>query len=160
MLEKIKQITLQNLRYAEQMLLQDVGAMSHAQLNQSRGGATRKPYDFLYECSLMNQRMAARFRGEDPGPRPYPEGEFPTAPEEFCDKERALQMLRTSFDELRAATEALSPEALHQPLPYGQGQYSAFELVGFAVSHLSYHDGQLNYIQALDGDGAVHWDFS
>ena len=32
-----------------------------------------------------------------------------------------------------------------------------FSLANVAVSHIWYHDGQLNYIQMLLGDGAVHW---
>jgi hypothetical protein len=32
-----------------------------------------------------------------------------------------------------------------------------FTLAHIAVSHLWYHDGQLNYIQALLGDEKVHW---
>jgi len=40
-------------------------------------------------------------------------------------------------------------------LPWGaQSLYSTAQT---AVSHLWYHDGQLNYVQALLGDGEVHW---
>jgi hypothetical protein len=34
---------------------------------------------------------------------------------------------------------------------------SKFALAHLASIHMMYHDGQLNYIQSLHGDGEIHW---
>ena len=38
-----------------------------------------------------------------------------------------------------------------------QMEASLYSLAQMAVSHIWYHDGQLNYIQCLMGDGDYHW---
>jgi hypothetical protein len=57
-------------------------------------------------------------------------------------------------DALRSASdETLAAEVV----PAWQIPTPLFTLAHIAVSHLWYHDGQLNYIQALLGDEKVHW---
>ena len=40
--------------------------------------------------------------------------------------------------------------------PWGE-QLSLYQLSQVAANHILYHDGQLNYLQALKGDGDMHW---
>jgi uncharacterized damage-inducible protein DinB len=155
---RIQQILVQNLDRAERFLLADVAAMSDGQLNASRGGAARKAYDLLYEIAGVNRWMAARLRGEDPGPRPFAEGAFPTAPPELCHKNRILSLLKESFKDLRVAFENLPPDSLLEPMPNSERPVTPLETIIVAASHTFYHDGQLNYMQALDGDSAIHWE--
>ena len=60
-------------------------------------------------------------------------------------------------EESSAITSA-SDEALNAVVnaPWGMPT-PVFILAQIAVSHIWYHDGQLNYIQSLLGDGEVHW---
>ena len=57
-----------------------------------------------------------------------------------------------------AALAATSDDALNTPVtPPWRMDTPLYMLAEIAVSHLWYHDGQLNYIQSLLGDDKVHW---
>ena len=58
-----------------------------------------------------------------------------------------LETLSVSSDDL-LLSEVMAPFGMPAPL---------FGLAQMAVSHIWYHDGQLNYIQCLLGDEKVHW---
>ena len=40
--------------------------------------------------------------------------------------------------------------------PWGM-ESKLYEFAQIAISHIWYHDGQLNYVQCLLGDGDYHW---
>ena len=62
------------------------------------------------------------------------------------------------IDELSAALSAADEATLTKTVmaPW-QMESTVFMLATIAVNHIWYHDGQLNLIQALNGDGDVHW---
>ncbi|MCU0316556.1 MAG: hypothetical protein MUC92_08185 [Fimbriimonadaceae bacterium] len=135
------------------MLLADVRAMSNETLSATAGGATRSGFDFLYEVAVVNKRMAARFKGQDPGPSS--EG-WIMAPEEFRDQEKIASLLEESYEEIAEAVESFDSNRFdEQPIP--ESTWTYLDLAGLAAIHGVYHDAQLNYIQAMHGDEAVHW---
>ncbi|MCW5934794.1 MAG: DinB family protein [Fimbriimonadia bacterium] len=140
------------------MYLDDLQAMPHEQLLKSPGGTARSGYDFTYEVALINNRIATRLRGEDPGPFNRGEG-FMRAPESFCDKTTAVAEFESSMDSVIQAWNALPEEKITETIVLPQGETSALELLSILLVHLPYHDGQLNYIQTLDSDNDVHWKF-
>lgn len=77
---------------------------------------------------------------------------------EVSNKGVAIAKLAESVDGFVAALAQASDEALSAEVtPPWQMPAPLFMIAQIAVSHLWYHDGQLNYIQCLLGDDKVHW---
>jgi len=134
----------------------DMEALSEAQILDSAGGVARKPVDFTYEVALINRRVAARLRGEEPAPWPGGEG-FLCAPSEYLTKVAICEFMNSACAELLGAAKAI-PEAEGDRLVGPPGKEEpAYGMVNFASMHTMYHDAQLNFIQSLAGDGAMHW---
>jgi len=135
------------VRGAVSAFCDDIDALTHEQLDRSYNEKTRRAYDYIFEVAVVNLRVAARLRGEDPGPMPWDFGvNWLGAPKEYRDKEAVLAYTREAGDELITAAQE-----------YMGDERELIEKLVFIRVHISYHDGQLNYIQSLDGDLAVHW---
>jgi len=153
---ELKDYLLKGLRGWSASYVNDLKAMTHDQLSASLGGSARTAYDFSFETAYVNDRFAARVRGEDPGPNPY-EG-WITAPEDFCSPDAAIARFETSANGLISALEALPAEDLERKIELPDGQStSPLDLLSIGLVHMAYHDGQLNLIQAMNGDTDVHW---
>jgi hypothetical protein len=135
------------------LLKRDLEAMTHEQLAHSGGEATRTPYDFIYECVIVNNRMTDRIRKVEPTPWPWGEGQYAIAPDDWRDKTVALERLETSFHNLLAAAVENPDEEIQLPNEVD----TAFGLALFADYHCGYHLGQINYVQTLYGDRQMHW---
>jgi hypothetical protein len=136
--------------------VRDLKAMSHELLAHSPGGAARSAYDFTFEVVVVQKRIAARLRGDDPGP--YAGGEaWIMAPAEFQNPETALSEMLSSGEAIRLAFEAIPESDLEREIPIPSGSVTPLSLMDLASGHLNYHDAQMNYLQAMEGDGAVHW---
>ncbi|HRI43073.1 MAG TPA: hypothetical protein PLL78_04600 [Fimbriimonadaceae bacterium] len=73
-------------------------------------------------------------------------------------KEGAANALRTTAEEFNRALASASDETLNKIVaPPWKMDAPLFMLAQIAVSHIWYHDGQLNYIQCLLGDEKIHW---
>ncbi|MEQ1932458.1 MAG: DinB family protein [Fimbriimonadaceae bacterium] len=147
----LKQLALTNIDKAHDRYRKDVDSLTHEQLISSYGGA-RSAYDFTYEVANVNNRVAQRLRGQDPGPAP--DG-WTVAPEDFKTKETCLAGLADSVATVRGAFEECPDFTEERDFPLGK--MTIFELANFMAIHMTYHDGQLNFIQAMAGDGEVHW---
>jgi uncharacterized damage-inducible protein DinB len=134
---------------------QDLAAMPEEALTASIGGVARTPADYSFEVAVVNNRVAAILRGEDPGPWAY-EG-WVTAP---ADKRTAAALqaeVAGSLEAIATAIEQMPDEALSKQISFfGEDRYP-HEIAAFAVMHTGYHMGQLNLHQAFLGDGEVHW---
>lgn len=147
---------VKDIEHAAKHYLDDLEAMTEAQLLQSAGGAARKAVDFTFEVALLNRRIAARLKGTEPPPAPEGE-EWWTAPEELRSKEAITRYMRESLEELAAAARSI-PDSDGSRLVGAPGQERpAFSLAQFASMHTMYHDAQLNFIQSLSGDLDMHW---
>ena len=134
--------------------VKDLGALTHEDLNRSFGSGSRCAYDFIYEVGVINRRVAFRLRSEDPGPMPWKFGEeWLQAPDDFKTKETALEHMTSTAAELVAAVG----DDVTRGVTVGEKVTPAYQLVNFATFHTGYHDAQLNFIQSLAGDMAVHW---
>lgn len=73
-------------------------------------------------------------------------------------KEGAANALRTTAEEFNQALTSASDETLNSMVtPPWKMDTPLFMMAQIAVSHVWYHDGQLNYIQSLLGDDKIHW---
>lgn len=133
----------------------DLQAMTQEQLETRVTGAARVALDFTYEVAFINRRFAKRLRGELP--EPMPEG-WIVAPERFRGKDSAIAEFQAARQELEDAWNTVSGADLGREiaLPSGATTFPA-DLMALATHHCGYHDAQLNFIQSLYGDTAVHW---
>lgn len=133
----------------------DIAALSDAQLLGENQKAGRRPVDFVYEVALVNTRIANRL--ESIAVAPMSE-DWTTAPDEMLSREAIVKCLDDSFEQLVSAIRAIPESEADKPIPTPSGDTPAFQLVIFAAMHCTYHDGQLNLIQALGGDMEWHWE--
>jgi uncharacterized damage-inducible protein DinB len=153
-----KSILLSGLQENSNMYISDLAAIPADQVAKSPGGVARSAADFTYEIIVINDRIMKRMDGEDPGPWPFTNG-YAVAPEELHGKDALLAAINRSLEELLARLTAMDEDEFSRPITMTDGtERPLHELLQFLPMHLAYHDGQLNYIQALNGDGAVHWD--
>ncbi|MBA3727283.1 MAG: hypothetical protein H0W86_12820 [Armatimonadetes bacterium] len=139
------------------MFLEDLRAMSHDQLATSPGGVARMPYDFAYECVYVNQRCAKRMRGEDPGSWPAGEG-FMTAPPDYQNRDYVTMQFEESVAGVLAGWDSVPSDQLTRTIELPKGSTNPLDLAKLIVTHLAYHDGQLNYHQTIGGDAQMHWE--
>ena len=103
----------------------------------------------------MSLSLASRIRGEEPVKWPF-EG-WAKAPEEFRDKDACIAEFVASAQEMLDAYDALGDAYAKLVNGFG-GQQPAAQVVMFCTMHIMYHDGQLNLVQAINGDEEMHWD--
>ena len=149
--DDLKSLLLSNIEDARASYEKDLSTMSEAQLAHSPGGNARCPYDFTYEVVLVNNRVAMRLRGEDPGPWSFES--WVTAPPEFRVKEAAIAAFNAS---VVTVLEAVGDDVTRN-LDTANGPKSVFSMAHFCAMHIMYHDAQLNYLQAMNGDSEMHW---
>jgi len=134
----------------------DLEAMTEEQILGCAGGVARKAVDFTYEVGLINHRIAARLRGNEPPAWPATEG-FVSAPTELHSKSAITEYISGACADLLDAAKAIPEADGGKLVGPAERQEPAYAMVSFAAMHTMYHDAQLNFIQSLDGDGEVHW---
>lgn len=154
-MSSIKDSLIELIEGAGKDYVKDLESLTTDHLTASLGGAARKGADFSYEVAVVNKRVAARLRGDDPGPWPFEA--WATAPAEYATQEALIDLVNSSVTEVTQALAGVSDEDLFAPLKIGESETSRFKLASMVLIHLSYHDGQLNFIQSLNGDGEIHW---
>lgn len=152
----LKSYIREQIEQARSMVAADIAATPGDLLLASPGGAARAAIDYIYELSYVHRRFAKRLRGEDPGQ--FPQG-FLIAPNEFRSKEKAAEEFGSSVEDLLAAWDELTDDRILEAIVLPVGQTTPLELMSIAITHMAYHDGQLNQLQALNGDTEIHWDF-
>ena len=151
----VKEYVLTAVKGAKDRFLQDVAVLPDSALLESYGGAARAPINIIYEICYVNRRLATRLKGQDPGP--FDVNFWSVTPADFTTREKAVAEFSKTMDEFIGTLEAMPVDQLHAEIPTPSGHTTAFDLGLFLATHLNYHDGQLNYIQALNGDTDIHW---
>lgn len=136
--------------------VKDLECMDEAQIMESAGGSARKPVDFTFEAGLINLRIAARIRGQEPPAEPEGE-EWWTAPDELRSKAAITEYIKSSCKAVADAITGMSDEEVTQEVKVGENMRPIYALATFAAMHTMYHDAQLNFIQSLNGDLKLHW---
>lgn len=141
---------------AHRLLTNDLKAIAADKNNVCPGGCARPALHIVAECAALNGFIARILRGETPE-RPGPE-QREAHLRSFDTVEKALAYLEEQTQSLLAAIDTLDETTLgdvsEQPLGRPMSRFALAEL---PASHMMYHDGQLNYIQTLHGDGQMHW---
>jgi len=153
----LKQIMSDSLERLGSTYIKDFGWIPEDKCGVSPMGKARTPIEFTVECASLNEFVANTIAGRDP--RGGKTKEDRQAYFKAIDtKAAAIKELESSIALLRAAIADIPADGLSTEVesPWG-GKTTAFKFATTAINHMSYHDGQLNYIQALYGDDADHW---
>lgn len=134
----------------------DLSALSQEQFDQNYGGATRSPRSFSAEVALLTEKTVGLVKGGEPI-GPDPEG-MKAREEQLSTPALAGEAIVSAAAELGKAVLAASDEDLAREImmPWGQPM-SVYALAHLTATHIMYHDGQLNYVQAINGDAEMHW---
>ncbi len=136
--------------------LTDLSHIPADKLGASPGGVARSPLNFTAECIGFNLMLVDILSGKG---AQMPEAEAIAAFYSSIDTfEKAKEGLESSVEKLNARLSEMSAEECDEQVsaPWGEPM-SKLALASMAAHHMNYHDGQLNYIQALYGDAEHHW---
>ncbi len=138
------------------MYTADINAIPDDKWKDTFGGCTRSACELTADAVAFTDWVARAINGDvDPNYNPDTMKVFV---DRCSTKEGAVAGLQQHCTALFNAITTASDDDLQRTItaPWGMDT-PAFMLAHIAVSHLWYHDGQLNYIQSLLGDGQVHW---
>ena len=127
----------------------DLQALPEGKFDASPMGVARTPQDISTEVAGFNQLCCDLLSDRTPDSAER---------QMFASAEEAEQGIRESAQKLAATVTQMSPDDLQAKVtaPWGQ-EMSKYDLAQMAALNTMYHDGQLNYFQALHGDGVMHW---
>jgi hypothetical protein len=138
------------------MYTADINAVPDDKWNATFGGCTRAASELTADAiSLLEwTTMALKGHMEEGGYEEYMAG----LKSECSNKANAAAKLKSSAEAFSEALMAASDETLGKVItPPWKMDAPLFMIAQIAVSHVWYHDGQLNYIHCLLGDSKVHW---
>jgi hypothetical protein len=160
MAASIKQCTLDLLDSMGGFFAKDLELLSEQQVMTSPGGAARRPIDYVHEVTVVNRGIACQLRGEDPNPlfgeQSHDENKFIVAPTKLT-KSEAVAAFKQSITEVREIVDGMSEEDMLTPRQSFFGEKPAYWVAQFVAIHTNYHNGQLNLVQGLGGDGKNNW---
>ncbi|MBX3114121.1 MAG: DinB family protein [Fimbriimonadaceae bacterium] len=133
----------------------DISHLPAGKEGEGCGGCTRSGLAIMAECAVFTDMTTKILKGESVAFQP---GMFDEMTAKVTSKEIASEELNKSFDAFKAQIESMSEADLAEQTtaPWGEPMPKA-KLAAFTAAHTFYHDGQLNYIQAIHGDDQVHW---
>ena len=160
MAASIKQCTLDLLDSMGGFFAKDLELLSERQVMTSPGRAARRPIDYVHEVTVVNRGIACQLRGEDPnslfGEQSHDENKFIVAPTTLT-KSEAVAAFKQSIAEVREIVDGMSEEDMLTPRQSFFGEKPAYWVAQFVAIHTNYHNGQLNLVQGLGGDGKNNW---
>lgn len=136
-------------------IVKDLKAISADKQNASPGGCARAPLHYVAECGMLNGFVAGFLSGT-PMQRPDP-AERDKALAAADTEEKALAIFNEGTEKLLAALATLDVDTLGDEVEFFGRARTRLEIAELPASHMSYHDGQLNYYHTLCGDSQVHW---
>lgn len=134
----------------------DLAALTDEQYNNTYGGVTRSPRNIATEVAVLTSGTVKIVQGGDMA---MPGDEVMKSTEAELDTPaKAGHAVKLAAVELAKAVKAASDEDLAREItmPWGQA-FSAYALAHLTATHIMYHDGQINYVQAINGDAEMHW---
>ena len=155
-IEQLRKHLTQQADWAAACLEADLLAIPEEKRTSTFGGCSRAALSIVGDCCQSNKGTAAWLMTgtappRDPDARAKRDAEYDTA-------EKMLVWLHSSMAELRAANAALQEHNLFETSTEVIGApLTRLQVAELASRHMMHHDAQLNYIQCLLGDGAMHW---
>jgi hypothetical protein len=109
------------------------------------GAKGRSALEQAAECAAVNEYVAGLLRGESPEL-------YHVAESESRDVDTIASALDESVKKLAAAVRAMNEEDLMRGYADKRGAVQGNRLIEMPCRHMSYHAGQINFIQTLYGD--------
>lgn len=143
---------------ANSRLLADLAAIPEARRDESPGGKTRSPYSVAIECGVINTRIAEAIAGRPLPPTPD-FAEYVMLRDHLQTYESVAEFVTHETLVLKLTVEATLPDDWDKTVTFSASRppLTRFEAVLLAITHMAYHDGQLNFVHLLHGDEARHW---
>ncbi|MBS1700306.1 MAG: DinB family protein [Armatimonadetes bacterium] len=119
-------------------------------------GKSRSVLAMTAEVIGFNHLVASLLRGESKGfPTPEERDAFAAS---ISSKDIAKAKLDASVADVCSAIEGVSMDDWMTKItaPWGM-EVTKAHLCSWSALHMSYHDGQVNLVQILNGDHEVHW---
>lgn len=137
------------------MTIADIKAIPDDKWTATFGGCTRPANEIMADATNLLLWTTAALKGEQSeGGEDYNRD----LASQIATKDAAIATFGKAAEEFEAALNAATIERLTTVVtPPWQMPAPLFGLAQIAVSHIWYHDGQLNYIQCLLGDEKIHW---
>lgn len=138
-------------------LVNDLKAVPADKQNASPGGCARAPLHVVAECGVINGFVAKYLTTGIVPERPAADvrEKFLAS---FDTEEKALAYLTEQTDTLCSAFQTLDGESLGETTDALMGRImTRLAVAELPAVHMSYHDGQLNYVHSLCGDNQMHW---
>ncbi len=140
---------------AHRLLSNDLKAIEADKTNICPGGCARTALNIVAECASVNGMVATVLAGGEYN-RPSAE-ERDAFLNSFDTVEKTLVYLDKETERLLEAIASTDESTFGDEMsPFGRPM-NRFGVAGLPSWHMMYHDGQLNYIQSLHGDGEMHW---
>lgn len=138
------------------MYAADIRAIPEDKWTATFGGCTRPANELTGDALALLDWVTEAMKGNM---RPsYGADDIDGMKERCRTRDGAIEALESTTKAFNDTLNAASNDTLLKPVmaPWGM-ESPLFSLAQVAVSHIWYHDGQLNYIQCLLGDDKVHW---
>jgi uncharacterized damage-inducible protein DinB len=147
-------IPVKSLKSALTYFRADLEALPDEAMDRALGGKARTVADLVHEVNMVNDHVVLAMKGE---PTPdWPDG-WVRAPEHLRSKAALLEAFDQSSRNALEVAESFSPEELTASMQTENGETTRLNRIQFMAAHTWYHSGQLNFIQTLLGDDAMHW---
>lgn len=150
----IARLLVEDLKVVTQFFTKDLTFLPADKFHARPMGVARPPALFAAEVAAFNQMVTKLIQGQ--------EAQFadPQGLEQWASKFQTSGDIKTdidaSVDGLIAAIERVEDFGKEVMAPWGQ-PISIYRLITVTIGHMWYHDGQINYLQCLYGDGEFHW---
>lgn len=137
------------------MFAADINAVPDDKWTATFGGCTRPANELTADAISLLVWCTGALKGETAGAESDGMKELTAA---CASKPVAIAKLMESSSAFCEALGAASDETLNSIVtPPWQMAAPLFVLAQITVSHIWYHDGQLNYIHCLLGDSKIYW---
>ncbi|MBP6964107.1 MAG: DUF1572 family protein [Armatimonadetes bacterium] len=148
----IKEIAQGSTLNQAELLVKDASYIPEEKLCFCPMGCAKTAKDILAEVAATNASLAAALIGETPDPA------FAEQVKRADTRNELSVLVLESARIVVAAVDKIREDDLDKDatMPWG-GVFPLWQAILLPVSHMTYHDGQLNYIQTLLGDSAFHW---
>ncbi|MCW5936528.1 MAG: hypothetical protein KIT11_04390 [Fimbriimonadaceae bacterium] len=137
------------------MYTSDINAIPEDKWTATFGGCTRPASEISADAISLMEWTTNAMKGQVESDYM---GHMDKVKEACATRAGTVERLGTAAQAFTAALNSCSDQDLQKMVtPPWQMESPLFGIAQVAVSHLWYHDGQLNYIQCLLGDDKVHW---
>ncbi|MDI6828086.1 MAG: DUF1572 family protein [Armatimonadota bacterium] len=154
-MKSVLEIAKKSVMNQASTLVKDASYIPEEKLSWRALGCAKTAEEILKEIACSNVQMAASIRGEKPS---QAEEEFIKTAEKASTLAELSQMVKESAEIVCQAIDGYSEADLEKQItmPWG-AVFPLYEAAFLPANHMSYHDGQINYIQLLLGDSKFHW---